>query len=578
MMPGKPVRQRPDWAGLGWMFLFFWYFSGTTQLLIQLTGTAGFSGLRQSLVVSLFWLIPPLLWPRHTRLLAALSGALLWLCSLPAFGYFLIYGQEFSQSVVFIMFESNPAEASEYLAHYFAWWMVPAFLGYGLGGWLLWRQLRPVALRRPAALLASLLLFGASIGYPAVRQYLKNEDFQEAVDEFEERIEPAVPWQLVVGYHQYRRQLASMEHLLDQNARLPPLQDFRDARAGLPATLVLVIGESTTRSHMGLYGYSRDTTPELDRLAGQLDVFSQVVAPRPYTIEALQEVLTFADQQHPDLYLSRPSLINMMQQAGYRTWWITNQQTMSKRNTLLTSFSQQADGQFYLNNNREQNASQYDEAVLEPFARVLADPAPRKFIVVHLLGTHMRYDYRYPPAFDHFSGRDGVPPNVTDAQLPVYNSYDNAVRYNDHVVSSLIQRFAASQPDGFLLYLSDHGEAVFDPAHPEVLGRNEAAPTAPMYTIPFLLWRSPAWKAHDSRSFARMLARPYGSADLIYTWADLAGLAFADMDYSRSLVSQAYRQRPILIGNPAHHGQLLDFSRLAPADYGPAGKEAPARR
>ena len=35
-----------DWAGLGWLFLFFWYFSRITQLLIQLTGTSGFSGFR----------------------------------------------------------------------------------------------------------------------------------------------------------------------------------------------------------------------------------------------------------------------------------------------------------------------------------------------------------------------------------------------------------------------------------------------------------------------------------------------------------------------------------------------------
>jgi heptose-I-phosphate ethanolaminephosphotransferase len=33
-----------DWAALLWLFLFFWYFSGITQLLIQLTGTSGFSG------------------------------------------------------------------------------------------------------------------------------------------------------------------------------------------------------------------------------------------------------------------------------------------------------------------------------------------------------------------------------------------------------------------------------------------------------------------------------------------------------------------------------------------------------
>ncbi|WP_164171799.1 sulfatase-like hydrolase/transferase, partial [Stenotrophomonas maltophilia] len=80
----------------------------------------------------------------------------------------------------------------------------------------------------------------------------------------------------------------------------------------------------------------------------------------------------------------------------YKTFWITNQQTMTKRNTMLTTFAQQTDAQFYLNNQRSQNASQLDGAVLAPFAKVLDDPAPKKFIVVHLLGTHMNYKYRYP--------------------------------------------------------------------------------------------------------------------------------------------------------------------------------------
>jgi hypothetical protein len=79
--------------------------------------------------------------------------------------------------------------------------------------------------------------------------------------------------------------------------------------------------------------------------------------PRPYTIEALQQVLTFADEENPDLYLKTPSLVSMMKQAGYKTFWITNQQTMTKRNTMLTTFSEQADEQVYLNNNRNQNAA-----------------------------------------------------------------------------------------------------------------------------------------------------------------------------------------------------------------------------
>lgn len=65
-------------------------------------------------------------------------------------------------------------------------------------------------------------------------------------------------------------------------------------------TLVLVIGESTTRQHMSLYGYTRPTTPKLEALRGQLTVFNEVFASRPYTIEALQQILTFADQENPN--------------------------------------------------------------------------------------------------------------------------------------------------------------------------------------------------------------------------------------------------------------------------------------
>ncbi|BAN51056.1 hypothetical protein PCA10_53240 [Metapseudomonas resinovorans NBRC 106553] len=564
----KAEARSFDWAGLGWLFLYFWYFSGVTHVLIQLAGASGFAGFRQAFLLSGLWLIPVLLFPGRTRAIAAGLGALLWVASLPAFGYFLVYGQEFSQSVIFIMFESNVAEGAEYMAQYFAWWMVPAFLGYAAGAVLLWTRLRPVHLPRRTALVASVGLLAGLVGYPAVKQSVVEPTFESALNNFEKRMEPAVPWQLVVGFRQYSQQLEEMNQLLADNARIAPLANLKDANADLPATLVLVLGESTNRQRMSLYGYPRQTTPNLDRIRDQLDVFDNVITPRPYTIEALQQVLTFADENNPDYYLSQPSLLNMMKQAGYKTFWITNQQTLTKRNTMLTTFSQQADEQFYLNNNRNQNARQYDDDVLPPFEKVLADPAPRKLIVVHLLGTHMSYSRRYPSSYERFTDRQGVPANVTDDQLPTYNSYDNAVLFNDHVVSSLIQRFSDSRANGFLLYLSDHGEAVFDPEHPNVLGRNEAAPTAPMYTIPFMLWRSPQWRATHPQALDASLGRPYSSANFIHTWADLAGLSFDEFDPSRSVVNASFRQRPLLIGDPYQPKALIDFSLIKPKSQG----------
>ena len=64
-----------------------------------------------------------------------------------------------------------------------------------------------------------------------------------------------------------------------------------------------------------------------------------------------------------------------------------------------------------------------------------------------------------------------MPAKLSPSEVETYNFYDNAVRYNDHVVSSLIKRYSATTPNGFLLYLSDHGEDVYSSGDHDRLGR-----------------------------------------------------------------------------------------------------------
>ncbi|WMW08299.1 phosphoethanolamine transferase CptA [Pseudomonas entomophila] len=555
-----------DWAGLGWLLLFFWYFSGVTQALLLFSGTTGFAGFRDAFILSSLWLTPVLLLPRLTRPLSALIGLVLWASSLVGLSYFGIYHQEFSQSVIFVMFESNTAEASEYFSQYFSVTLCLALLLYTVVAVLLWRRIRPVTLPLHTRLPLVIALLAALLVYPFYKQMVTQErSFADAREKVEQRMEPAVPWQLVVGYRQYRQQLDNMQELLDQNAALPPLQGLKDNNGDTPRTLVLVLGESTTREHMHLYGYNRDTTPNLDALAASdkgLTVFRNVVSPRPYTIEVMQQILTFGDEEHPDRFLTDPSLINLMKQAGYKTFWITNQQTMTKRNTMLTTFSQQTDEPVYLNNQRNQNASQYDDVVLPPFEKALQDPAPKKLIIVHLLGTHMDYRYRYPAQYEHFKDNQGAPTALSPDQVETYNFYDNAVRYNDFVVSSLIKRYSASTPNGFLLYLSDHGEDVYSSGNHDRLGRNEGDPTRPMYTIPFLLWTSPSWQASHPRDLQAAAARPYSSAHLIHTLSDLAGLSYDLYEPAKSVVNDQFVATPRWIGNPYAKNGLHDFDQL----------------
>lgn len=556
-----------SWPALAWVLIYFWYFSSVLQIIILASGYSGTNGLRDSLLYSSLWLIPVLLFPGKTRLIAGIIGVVLWAVSICALAYYVIYGQEFSQSVLFVMFESNAGEAGEYFSQYFSMKLLLILLAYTAGAILLWTRLRPVTLSAPWRYGISALVLVGLIVYPlACDLLIKHRTPAKAVSSLTSRMEPAAPWQMIIGYTQYRTQLNSLQGILDKNRKLPPLANLKDSSGDAPRTLVLVIGESTQRGRMSLYGYSRDTTPELKALRDSdpnLTVFNNVVTSRPYTIEILQQALTFANEQHPDLYLTKPSLMNMMKQAGYKTFWITNQQTMTGRNTMLTVFSKQTDVQHYMNQQRTQSAREYDTNVLAPFKAVLADPAPKKFIIVHLLGTHLKYKFRYPENWGKFDGqKDGVPPGLSEEQREAYNDYDNANLFNDHVVATLFRDFKATDPNGFMLYFSDHGEEVYDTPPHNIQGRNEAQPTRHMYTIPFIVWTSPAWQAAHPRDLRPDVDRKYSSAELIHTWSDLAGLRYDDFDPTRSLVNPAFKETTRWIGNPYKKNALHDYDAL----------------
>lgn len=558
-----------SWRSLVYAILYFCYFSCALQLYIALSGHANFIGLRDSIIYSMIWLVPILFFPNITKKFATVYGIIVGGLSLISIGYFTIYRQEFSQSVFFVMAESNYNESHEFISQYLSIKLVAVLLIYILVGVFLWFKVKPVYVKNMTKWLVSIIIVVYALMPLFISVAIKKTSFERATQHLLSRMETTVPWQLLSSYIAYRSQLSNMDKILNHLETLPKFENLTDANGNTPRTLVLVIGESTTRSRMGIYGYDRDTTPLIEQFKKDNPdflAFNDVVSSRPYTIEILQQALTLADEQHPDLYLSKPSLIHLMKQAGYKTFWITNQQTMTKRNTMLTMFSKQADEQFYMNNDRNQSSRQYDSSVFEPFKNVLNDPAEKKFIVIHLLGTHMKYELRYPEGeeYQRFKDKTGVNFNLDNDKLKVYNSYDNAVAFNDFVTTELFKLFKNSDPNGFILYFSDHGEEVYQTAPHDVLGRNEKAPTKAMYTVPFMLWQSPKWLvSHPNNHFESYVSRKFSTQDLIHTWSDLAGLSFDDYQPEKSIVNEKFAQPTRWIGDPHGKEGLTDFDQLA---------------
>ncbi|OYY48927.1 MAG: hypothetical protein B7X95_08825 [Methylophilaceae bacterium 17-44-8] len=540
---GKPFNYSYIWA-----YVLFWYLTGITQFLIGVTRTGSFEGFKDATITSLLWIIPLLFVPKHAKTMAGVFAVLVWLLALPGFGYFLVYRQELTQSLIFIIFESNKSESTEYFQNYISWGVGLGFVLFTIIPIFLWSKIGEFTLKKRngyIAIMCILLVLFTDATIKAVKY-----DATTAYKSLDRHFSVSPPWQLFLGYWHYQKELGEVERNLLDFKKIPPLNHLVEQPKPFPTTIVLVIGESTSRLHMGVYGYHRDTTPKLSSIQSELKVFKHVYASRPNTIESLQQVLTFADQQHPDLYKTKPSLLAMMKQAGYRTYWVTNQQTLTARNTMLTTFAKQADEQIFLNASRRQNAYSYDEKVLAPYQALLDRKDEKKLIVVHLLGTHMKYSYRYPESFDFFHGAQGLPVGLTEKQIDTVNAYDNANRYNDMVVYALIDKLKQKQQHSLLFYFSDHGDDVFDSAPHDFQGRNEGRPTNPMYAVPFIVWHSPNWMNAQLLQAPDILNRQYDNADFIYTFSELIGLQYDGYMPHESIVNAGFVGDSILVGNP----------------------------
>ncbi|MGK5047390.1 phosphoethanolamine transferase [Janthinobacterium sp. GB4P2] len=323
------------------------------------------------------------------------------------------------------------------------------------------------------------------------------------------RENPALFWPL--RYQQYKAQLEamkSMQHALTAAMAAP--RDWHVRYAGEDArTVILVIGESTNRASMSLYGYARATTPRLDAMRSRLLVFNDVISPASSTVESMMTMLTPADIGNPDAWMAKPNLLMLAEAAGYKTFWVSNQ---TRNDGWIGLLAGEADESDFINYGTGRGENNFDGKLFQPFARALADSAPKKLIVVHLLGAHPSYDMRYPSRFAHFDqAQDAVSAQMASQGRSSWvrsrrDEYDNAIRYGDYVLGNLIGMADQGKAGRAvsLLFVSDHGQEVG-------YSRNHAGHSASDksgYEIPMLIWNKQQ-APQSTAARAALENRPY---------------------------------------------------------------------
>ncbi|MDR1746406.1 MAG: phosphoethanolamine transferase [Tannerella sp.] len=459
-------------------------------------------------------------------------------------GYLLFAKVLLSDGSITTLFETNAEESKEFIAYYMSPWVTLGISLYILCPVVMICKMKHIAFRRITehrnsfiGCVALLLLF---LAIEPVAQRIYFVDF----------------YRIFANYK--IRTLLEDKTIADRQAR-PFRVTVSEYHA--PHTLVLVIGESLSRHHMSLYGYERDTNPLLSAQRQNLKVYRDVISPQVHTIPVIRSIFTFADHAHPEYLTERPSLFELFNRAGYETFMIDNQ-PLSEINSSYEPLLKLADHAINLS-----DVNQPDEIVLSALQQALKSDR-RKLIVIHLMGSHAVYKFRYPASFERFDYRmqplaeKNFEPNVL-AQTTT-DQYDNSVLYNDYVISSMIKMLESSKESAAMVYFSDHGEEVYD--FRDFAGHVYEKASVYMCEIPLLVWMSESFRKRR-KDLVFDESRPYSTADMLYSLSDIAGMDYKDFDRSRSLFSAFFTRHERQIGEMSYYSvqEYTEQERNKPA-------------
>ena len=329
---------------------------------------------------------------------------------------------------------------------------------------------------------------------------------------------------------------------------------------------VLILGESTNRNHMSLYNKDYHQTSPLLSQHKDLVVYTDVVSGYSHTLQSVPNSLSASNLENGlNPGGETVTIAEIFQSADYKTYWLSNQSPLGVWDNMITLFAQQYNEVKFLNNTGSssqetlQNRS-YDSKLFQPLIQTLKEKEEKKFIVLHLIGTHSTYSKRYPRDFERFT-------NFITKKDRTISEYDNAILFNDYVVDSLfkIVRDYCVKTDaiGSAIYISDHGENVYDFGDYAGHDYTKKMPRS-LIEIPFLVWLSPEYKnvfPQKSQTIRENRQLPYVTDDLFHSLIDISEIKSSIFLPERSVFNNQFnakRERLLIDGYDYDNKEVID--------------------
>ncbi|HNW94016.1 MAG TPA: sulfatase, partial [bacterium] len=272
----------------------------------------------------------------------------------------------------------------------------------------------------------------------------------------------------------------------------------------VPPTVILLSIDTVRADHVGCYGYPRNTTPTIDRLAQESVRYRQVMSVAPNTAPAHMSMLTGMsplvhgvhiygkDGNYRTLAAEIPTLAELLHQHGYHTVGLTNSLQVGKVLGFARGFDRYEDDFFSVDGMyRDPVATEQNSR--QRWREVLAEANQRRqplFAFLHHFLNHSvylapprEYRERFADQLLDFLPRSHVElpnrPGVLDDDRRFFETvtgedmrqrghvaalYDGALAYSDHTVQIMIEelRAAGRWENTLFILVSDHGEELYE--------------------------------------------------------------------------------------------------------------------
>jgi arylsulfatase A-like enzyme/HEAT repeat protein len=212
------------------------------------------------------------------------------------------------------------------------------------------------------------------------------------------------------------------------------------------AHVLLITVDALRADHLGLYGYGRPTSPELDAIAREAVVFERAYAQAPHSSYSLCSLMT-SEYLHETIALGLPlpeaTLGRALHERGYHTAGIYTRGIFHTDGDRVRAYD---DRGFDLDvrNHRSMEADARTEVALEEIDSVVAHGEPPSFLWAHYFDVHEPY------RATTFGERD-------------IDRYDSEILRVDGAVARLIHEARARlSRDVIVVLTADHGEEFRD--------------------------------------------------------------------------------------------------------------------